>query len=274
MLAAAIIVFREVLEAALVTGIVLAATRGVAASRAWVGIGIASGLLGAALIAASADAIASALEGMGQEVFNAGVLLTAVVMLGWHNAWMARHGREMARDMKAVGRAVSAGDRPLWVLAVVVGLAVLREGAETVLFLFGVNASGGEGVMATAMGGLGGLAAGTAAGAMLYAGLSAVPTRHLFGVTSWLVTLLAAGMAAQAVAFLASAGLLDVASDPVWDTSWLLAEDSLVGRVLHTLVGYMDRPSLSQLAAYGATVAVILLLTRMAAPRPAPAHRS
>lgn len=261
MLAAAVIVFREVLEAALIIGIVLAATSGVANSRRWILAGIGAGLAGAGLLAASADAVSSALAGMGQEMFNAAVLLIAVTMLAWHNVWMASHGRDMARDMKAVGHAVSAGQRPLWVLAVVVGIAVLREGAETVLFLYGITASAEDGISSTALGGAIGVAAGMGVGGLLYAGLLAVPTRHLFGVTSWLITLLAAGMAAQAVAFLASAGLWDIASDPVWDSSWLLAENSVPGRLAHTLIGYVDRPSLSQLAAYGVTIAAIVALT-------------
>ncbi|CAA7625607.1 High-affinity Fe2+/Pb2+ permease [Candidatus Terasakiella magnetica] len=262
MLAAAIIVFREVLEAALVIGIVLAATRTLQNSRRWISGGILAGLVGSALVALSADVLSEALSGMGQELFNAGVLLVAVVMLGWHTVWMSGHGREMAQEMKRLGHAVSAGSRPLSVLAVVVGVAVLREGAETVLFVFGVSASGEEGTVATALGCAVGFAAGAAMGGLLYAGLLAVPTRHLFSVTTWLVTLLAAGMAAQAVAFLAAAGVWDIASQPVWDSSWLLADSSLPGRVLHTLVGYVDRPSLSQLGAYGATILAITGLTR------------
>jgi high-affinity iron transporter len=265
MLPAAIIVFREVLEAALIIGIVLAATKGVERSRAWIGCGIAFGLIGSGILAGSAEALSDALAGMGQELFNASVLLVAVAMLGWHTVWMSSHGREMAQDMKRVGHAVSMGTRPLSVLAVVVGVAVLREGGETVLFLYGVSASGGgEGLASTAVGFGLGLAAGGAAGAVLYAGLVAIPTRHLFAVTTWLVTLLAAGMAAQAVNYLAAAGVLDMATQPVWDTSGLLAEASIPGRIAHTLVGYMDRPSAGQIMAYGATLLSIIGLTRMA----------
>ncbi len=264
MLAAAIIVFREVLEAALIIGIVLAATKGVDRSRAWIAAGVAAGLIGSAILAGSAEALSDALAGMGQEVFNASVLLVAVVMLGWHTIWMSTHGREMARDMKTVGHAVSMGAKPLSVLAVVVGVAVLREGGETVLFLYGVSAAGGDGVMATALGFGLGLAAGAAVGALLYAGLLIIPTRHLFSVTSWLVTLLAAGMAAQAVNYLAAAGILEIATQPLWDTSGLLSEGSLPGRIAHTLVGYMDRPSAGQILAYGATLLAITGLTRMA----------
>src|SRR5271167_909506 len=103
MLATAIIVFREVLEASLVVGIVLAASRGVAGRGVWVSSGIAGGLLGAALVAACAGAIAAAVNGIGQELFNAAILFTAVAMLGWHNVWMNSHGRELAAAAGALG---------------------------------------------------------------------------------------------------------------------------------------------------------------------------
>ena len=148
MLGALIIVFREVIEAGLIVGIVMAATRGVAGRGRWVSAGIVAGVLGAALVAMFAGAISQAFEGAGQELFNASVLGIAVVMLMWHNAWMARHGREIADEMRTVGTAVSEGAKPLTALAVVVGLAVLREGSEVVLFLYGIFASGTSGIVA------------------------------------------------------------------------------------------------------------------------------
>src|SRR5882724_12029826 len=142
MLGALVIVFREVLEAGLIIGIVLAATRGVPDRGAWVGLGVGVGALGAGIVALFAEAISGAFEGSGQEFLNAAVLAAAVVMLMWHNAWMARHGREITAQMSAVGEAVTAGRRPMTALAVVVGLAVLREGSEVVLFLYGIVATG------------------------------------------------------------------------------------------------------------------------------------
>src|SRR5215467_3454843 len=120
MLATAIIVFREVLEAALIVGIVLAASRDVPRHGAWVGGGVAAGVFGAALIAVAADAIAAGVNGTGQELLNAGILFTAVAMVGWHNVWMNRHGRELSAAAATLGRAVLSGSRPLYALAVVV----------------------------------------------------------------------------------------------------------------------------------------------------------
>src|ERR1700675_374167 len=119
MLATAVIVLREVLEAALVAGIVLAATRGVARRTAWVAYGVAAGTLGALGVAAFADVLAAAAAGLGQEIFNATVLFVAVAMLGWHNIWMSRHGREMTASLASVGAAVRLGNKPLYALSVV-----------------------------------------------------------------------------------------------------------------------------------------------------------
>jgi high-affinity iron transporter len=265
MLGALVIVFREVLEAGLIIGIVLAATRGVPDRGAWVGLGVGLGALGAGIIALFAEAISGAFEGSGQELLNASVLGAAVVMLMWHNAWMARHGREMATQIGAVGEAVMAGRRPMTALAVVVGLAVLREGSEVVLFLYGIVAAGTS-ASSLFIGGALGLAAGAAFTALTYYGLLSIPARHIFTVTTVLIALLAAGMAAQAVQFLDAAGLIDVLGNRLWDTSGWLPQDGIIGRLLHTLVGYTDRPTELQLIAYVATLAAMAALTWVAAP--------
>ena len=125
MLPTAIIVFREVLEAALIVGIVMAASRGALGRGLWVSGGIAAGVLGACLVALFAATIAAAAQGMGQELFDAGILFAAVCMLGWHNVWMSSHGRELAANAVKLGNEVRSGVRPLWALAFVVALAVL-----------------------------------------------------------------------------------------------------------------------------------------------------
>src|ERR1700744_1803065 len=155
MLPTAIIVFREVLEAALIVGIVMAASRGAFRRGLWVTGGICAGVLGALGVAAFAATIAAAAEGMGQELFDAGILFAAVGMLGWHNVWMSRHGRELASSATQLGHDVRSGARPLWALAFAVALAVLREGSEIVLFLYGIALAGQGGPLAMVIGGAG-----------------------------------------------------------------------------------------------------------------------
>jgi high-affinity iron transporter len=265
MLATAIIVFREVLEAALIISIVLAASKGLAGRNTWVGGGVAAGIAGAVLVAVFAEALAAAAAGMGQELFNATILLAAVLMLGWHNVWMSQHGREMAKSVGEVGRAVAAGDRPLYALAIVCAVAVLREGSETVLFLYGIASTSGEGPAAMMLGGAMGVAGGVALGIALYFGLLSIPMRHLFTVTNWMILLLAAGMASQAAGFLVQADVVPPFGDAVWDTSWLLTENSILGKVLHALVGYVSRPAGIQVAFFVATLIVIETCTLLVA---------
>lgn len=267
MLATALIVFREVMEAGLVVGVLLAATRGIPRRGRWAVGGISVGVLGACVIAAFAGRISAAFEGAGQELFHAAVLLVAVGMLTWHNVWMASHGRAMAEDARQLGRSIREGALPLAALAVASGAALLREGAEVVLFVSGIAAAGDAAAAQLAMGGAVGLLAGAALSALVYLGLVIIPLRHLFSVTAALVTLIAAGLAAQAVAFLQQAGLLQALTATVWDTSAVVPEHGVPGQLLHALVGYTDRPSGAQLVAYLATVVVVTGLGRIVRTR-------
>jgi high-affinity iron transporter len=101
----------------------------------------------------------------------------------------------------------------------------------------------------------------------MYYGLLAIPAGKLFRTTAWLITLLAAGMAAQAVLFIQNAGYLELLTRSLWDTSWLLPDGGegwrgILGKMLHTLVGYTAAPDGAQLIAYLATVVAIFSLMR------------
>jgi high-affinity iron transporter len=265
-LAALIIVFREVFEAGLIVGIVLTVTGGVPYRNRWIGAGVLAGGLAACLVAAFAGALSELFEGMGQELLNAAILTIAAVMLTWHNVWMARHGREMAGELRAVGRAVADGSKSLLALAVVVGVAVLREGSEVALFLYGVATSDGGSGLSYLAGGLIGLVLGGAVCLLTYRGLMRIPPRALFATTTTLLTLLAAGMAAQAVVFLARANWFTSLDRVLWDSSWLLSDRSIAGRTLHTLIGYTDRPTEMQLVVYIVVIVTTFLLMRLTAP--------
>ncbi len=260
MIASFIIVLREVFEVSLIIGIALAASRGLAGSRRAVLMGCIAGVAGALVLAGATDWLSETLEGMGPDILNAGILMAAVVMLSWHHVWMQRHGAEVARELKFVGGDVRAGARPLTALAVVVALAALREGAEVVLFLYGV-AAGGTTAQPLIIGGVLGLAGGAAIGTLMYLGLMRIPARHLFAVTGWMLLLLAAGMASQAAAYLVQSGWIPAIVEPLWDSSGLLSQQSLPGQMLHALVGYDDRPSGIQLLFFCVTIASVLLLS-------------
>jgi high-affinity iron transporter len=263
-LAALIIVFREVFEAGLIIGIVLAVTKSVRHRNRWILGGMVCGALAACVVAAFAGALSQWAAGMGQELFNAAILAVAVVLLTWHNVWMAQHGRELAGSIRATGLAVAEGSKSLIALAVVVGVAVLREGSEVALFLYGVVTTDNSSSDIVALGGLIGLLLGVAVCLLTYKGLLHIPAKPLFKFTTVLIALLAAGMAAQAVAFLQRADWLTVLDITMWDISWLVADGSLPGRTLHTLIGYTDQPTLMQFTVYVGVLLITAILMRLA----------
>lgn len=270
MFATALIVFRETLEAALFVGIVAAATRGLAGRARWLGAGVGVGALGAIVLALLARHLGGWLDGLGQDVVNIGVLALALTMLLWHCIWVTTHSREMAADARQLGRSVQDGDRTPWALLVAVALAVLREGAETVLFVGGsLSGSGTVSPVSAAVAGSLGLVGGAGVGLVVYAGLKRVPARRIFSVTNLLIALLAGSLASQLARTLAQAGFLETGTTPLWDTSQLLAQDSALGTFLHALVGYDAHPSMAQLASYAAVLLAIYAGTRLSRPKAA-----
>ena len=272
MYAAAIIVFRESLEAALIISVMLAATRGIAQRGRWVAGGVGLGLAGAVLVASAMELIANMLDGMGQEFFNVAILLTAVAMLAWHNIWMTTHGRELAQQMKNTAREVSDGRSECSIILLVIALAVMREGSETALFLYGVAAEGDNGIRNTLTGGAMGLASGALVASLLYAGLLRIPLRWFFLVTGALVLLLAASMASQAARLLIQADVLPSLAAPLWNTSSVLPQNTVAGTLLHGLIGYDAEPAGMQVVAYLVVLITISSGMAWASRRAAPAR--
>jgi high-affinity iron transporter len=263
MFAAALIVFRESLEAALFVGIVAAATRQLPGRTRWLAAGVGAGVLGALLLAFMAQRVSGWFDGLGQDIVNIAVLAIALSMLLWHCIWVAAHSKEMVSGARNLGNSVQQGQRKPWALLAAVALAVLREGAETVLFvggaLTGASTSTGEVVLSCMVG----VGLGVGAGAIIYSGLSRVPTRHIFATTNALIAVLAGSIASQLVKSLIQAGFIERWTSPLWDTSSSLAPDSALGTFLHALVGYDARPSGAQLASYVAVLALIYAGTRL-----------
>jgi high-affinity iron transporter len=271
MFAAALIVFRESLEAALFVGIVAAATRQLAERTRWLAAGVGIGVLGALALALMAQRVSGWFDGLGQDIVNIGVLSLALVMLLWHCIWVASHSKEMASDARKLGTSVQQGQRKPWALLIAVALAVLREGAETVLFVGGaLTGATGTSSADVALSCLLGVGLGVGAGALIYSGLSRIPTRHVFATTNALIAILAGSIASQLVKSLTQAGFVERWTAPLWDSSGAIAPDSALGTILKALIGYDARPSAAQLASYLGVLALIYIGTRLLRP-PSPA---
>jgi len=139
---------------------------------------------------------------------------------------------------------------------------VLREGAEIVLFTYGMLASG-QALFNVIVGGILGAVAGSIFGLALYLGIITIPVRYVFQVTSWMLIFLSAGMASLAAKYLVAGGAIDWLTNKLWDSSWLLSEDSIVGQILHALVGYSDQPMAIQLVFFAVTLGLLASIMRL-----------
>jgi high-affinity iron transporter len=248
MFAVAVIVFRETLEAALFVGILAASTHGLSGRSRYLGAGVLAGAVGAMALAAVADRISALADGVGQDLLNAAILGVALSMLTWHCVWVSSQGQKTAAEARALATSFGRGERKPWALLAVVALSVLREGAETVLFVAGY-ARGAD--RADLFGGaLAGMTGGMLVGCLIYLGLSRVPLKRMFAMTNTLVLLLAASLASQLARTLSQAGLIDAWGQSLWDTSDWLQVDSAFGTLAHALAGYEPQPTGLQLAFY------------------------
>ena len=257
MLQISIIVFREILEIALILGILIAATKSIPGRIKWVLSGLMAGIAGCSAIAFFTNNISDSFDGMGQEVFNGFILIAASISISWTVLWMQKHSRTISQELKALGNSVKEGKRPLYILAIVVFLSVLREGAEIVLFTYSSYISGVA--VSSVFIGLGiGIALGSAVGIALYFGMLKAFGRYFFIITTWMLVFLAAGITAQAIGFWINAEFVPPLINPIWDSSFILPQDSIIGRFLHIFLGYIDRPSEMQIIGYSANLLILI----------------
>jgi high-affinity iron transporter len=104
---------------------------------------------------------------------------------------------------------------------------------------------------------------GVIAGLLLYYGMLRIPMKYFFAVIRWMLTFLAASMMSNAVGKLASINILPTLGAPIWNSSMLLAQDSILGRLLHMFLGYLDKPMGIQVIFYIATIFIIMGLPKI-----------
>ena len=268
MFSIAIIVFRESLEVAIFVSIVLAAAAGVRRQFLWISGGILVGILGAISFALFGQTVSNWVDGIGQDLLVIAILLLAISALIWHYLWIAKHSKTMIVEAKKLGKMVREGSEKPWALTLVIALAVLREGGETVLFVSGAIASTQaqgtyftnlEMILNAAVGLIGGIAIGI----LIYKSISIFKARYIFSITNILIAFLAAAMGGEIGLILSKIGLLPTGSNPIWDTSNLIETDSIVGKILHSVIGYDANPSAAQLGAYLFVLMVFFISARM-----------
>jgi high-affinity iron transporter len=253
-----VIVLREGFEAALLLGIVYAylVQIGHADSRRWVTLGAAAAVLASILMGIGISVLSGPLADIGPDVVALVVIFAAVALLTWHGWWMGRHARELRGDLQRRVEAAHAAQQ-LWMVGLIAFTGVFREGAETVLFLWGlttqlVDLTG----WAALIGAAGGLVSAAALGWLVFQSGRRLSVQRFFAATSLLILFLAAGLFSAGVGRLQGMALLP-GGGPLWDTSWLLDDQGSVGGFLAGLVGYRARPSALEAAAYLVYLAVV-----------------
>jgi high-affinity iron transporter len=262
-----VITLREAFEASLILGIIYTYLEKVGARDGvrYLTRGGVLGLLASVGMGITVSYLSGPLLDVGPDLITIAVIFAAVGLLTWHAWWMRQHARLIRGQVQNRIDEARSSNR-LWVVGLIAFTAVFREGAETVLFLWGIMAQAGGAGWGSMAGGVAGIACAAALGWAIFRGGRRLSLHHFFPVTTIFIMLLAAGLFSTGIARLQGMGLLPL-SEPLWNTSWLLSDGSITGGFLSGLVGYRSQPTLPELCAYLIyVVAVGLLLFVRRAP--------
>lgn len=262
---AAFIVWRETIEAMLVIGILhgwvsaqlVHDQRRRAFAWLWGGVGVGLGL--AVLLALTLLGLSAWADDATLEWFQAGMPLIAAVLIFQMVAWMRRHGAGLKRELEAGMSA--AAERAHWAgMAALAAIAVGREGAETVIFLYG--ATTGDGVGGLVAGAALGLLLALAAYAVLARGARWFSWRAFFRATETLLLLLGGALLVDGTDKLIGLEALPPLADPLWDAGFLIDDGGCVGGLLAAFTGWRSLPTGMSYLALAAwwTLAFILVL--------------
>jgi high-affinity iron transporter len=261
MLSTIVITFREMLEIILIISIIMSSIKTLPKKNLYIASGVMAGALASVIIALCINQITSALNGLGQEYLNIIILTSTIAMIAWIVIWMKKHSSELTKKLKTVSIKVLNKDAPLLCISSIVAISVMREGFEIILFLHGLYAVGtsiNDIILGSILGGVTGIITGM----LLYKGLLKLSPKVLFNTTGFLLLVLAAGMSAQLANYLESTNLITTFSNPLWNSSWLISESSIIGKTLHALIGYNEQPTGLEVIFYFSTITIIYYFAR------------
>ncbi|HEY7139018.1 MAG TPA: FTR1 family protein [Methylomirabilota bacterium] len=253
-----VITLREGFEAALVLGLIYTYLEKIGARREfrYVTVGALLGVVASLALGVMVTVLSGPLVDLGPDLIGAAILFAASATLTWHGWWMRQHARAIRGDVEQRIDAAKARQQ-FWVVGMIAFTGVFREGAETVLFIWGLLTQVGTkaGSSLLALGGVLGVLGAIVLGVLVFQGARQVSLRRFFAWTSGFLLLLAAGLFSTGVGRLQGLGLLP-AADTLWDTSGWLDDGGFVGSLLAGLLGYRARPSTWEVGAYVAYLAV------------------
>ena len=249
MVAAFVLFLREGLEASLIVSILLAALRQLGQTRhiAAVWTGVVAAVLASLVGGTALYLTIRTYDGSTfQTIFETGAYLLAVVLLTTMTFWMQRHSRSLKQEITA--RASTAGSA--FALGLLAFSTVGREGLETAVFALAF-AFQTQGVLLVLGGALGILAA-VGLCVLIYRLGYRLDFRLFFRVMGILLLFFAAGLLGDAVQNLQALGWLPIGTTPLWSTEHILSQETTIGDLLHSLIGYSDAPTVLQCLFYSA----------------------
>ncbi|RYE06173.1 MAG: hypothetical protein EOP33_02960 [Rickettsiaceae bacterium] len=262
MLKIAIIVFRECVEIALLLGIIMAITKRVENSRLYITAGLVLGTLGASLFAFFTKYVSFSFGGMGDEIFDSAIIIITAILISWTIVWMKGYELRFRRKLEDISSKINDHSTGHLMLVLVVAATILREGTEIILLIYGISSAEKINVDHYLIGFGVGAVSGLLLGSIIYLGLVKFAGKYVFKISSFLLIFIAAGLASQAAAKLTSIDMIPTLSDRLWDSSWLVSDYSMVGKLLNTIIGYTAKPNGMQMLFYISTILITTIFAK------------
>lgn len=253
MLSAVIIILREMLEICFIIGIISAALRNFRSKNKILAMGILGGGLISYILALGINYISGLFNNAGQEILNLLILLTSIICITLTLIWIKHHSKELKHKISAASERLMNNEAGIAAIILIIVLAISREGMEIILFLNGIYAAGTS-IAELITGAAIGMALGSVTGILIYTGLLKINIKYFFRTINFMLILIAAGMASQAANYLIALDLFSFLSATVWDSSWLITEESSLGKILYNLLGYSSKPTELQVVLYLCTI--------------------
>ena len=263
------IVWRESIEAMLVIGILYTWLKnqpetGKGMQFLWGGV--LAGVAMAATLAFIMLKVQNELAAEALDYFQIGIVLIASVLITQMVLWMRRHGRSLKHELES-GMQKAHEQANWWGMATVAAIAVGREGAETVIFLYGAGLAQNSHIIPFMLSAAGGFALAFCTFWILSRGSRFFSWQLFFRFSEVLLLLLAAALLVDGIDHMIGLGWIPPLIDPVWDSSFILDDSSRIGGVIAAFTGYRAQPALMLLLIYAVYWLVVsLLLSRSSKP--------
>jgi high-affinity iron transporter len=258
----ALVLFRELLEIFVILGVITASTQSVQNSKIYIASGILTGLVLTSTLAFFVNNLTFSFGGFGEEVTDVIIIAITVVLVAITAIWV--NGAD-ARLRAQINKASSAAEHSTLdkiILITVIAMTIFREGVEIAIFISAFSSAYEIPPTEYAIGlGLG-MFSGIFAGISIYYGLNKFAIKYLFKISFIFLTLIAASLASEAAGIMTSIGMISILNTPIWDSSWIISNLSITGRILKILVGYTSKPNCIQIIAYTFTIVLIYICSK------------